>query len=177
MKKFITTSLLAMGLVSLAGCNMLTQGNTSVPLPQNNSTTGNSAPNINSEPPSKDNTNEQITNQSLGQQTANLTEFQGVVLSSNEQGAQLEKAITFELEGGVTFMGTGGDDNEIVEVFWHEQATFELVTVTRSGDLEIATRRIATVYDVEAGNTLTVSGAFENIGFVAQTIDIWRFMD
>ncbi|MCL1996423.1 MAG: hypothetical protein FWG63_09480 [Defluviitaleaceae bacterium] len=154
MKKFITTASLATGLVVLVGCNMLTQGNaSSAPLLDNSAAIGNSPP------------------------TANLTEFQGVVLSSNGQGVQLEKAIIFELEGGGTFMGTGGDENEIVNVFWHEQATFELVTVTRSGDSETATRRIATVYDVDAGDTLTVSGAFENIGFVAQTIDIWRFAD
>lgn len=176
MKKFLSVSLLILGLAFFTGCNLLTDN--SNPSPNGavtSNTIDNSGANPNNshanEPPVNPTPQENPTTQ---QPQGDLIEFQGVVLTFNENGAQVEKAIVRDLGDGGMFMGTGSDENEIINIFFDSDTAFELTTATRSTNATV--RSEGSVNDL-GGSTLTVRGEYQDGSFIARSVEIWRFVD
>jgi hypothetical protein len=178
MKKFLSISLLVLGLAFFTGCNLFSgNSNTSSNGVGVGNTTNNSGANSNNNPLNEPSATASPTprdNPTTPQAQGDLIEFQGVVLSFNENGAQVEKAIIRDLGNGEIFMGTGGAENEIINIFFNSDTTFELLTASKSTNRTV--RSEGNVNDL-GGSTLTIRGEHQEGSFVARSVDIWRFVD
>jgi hypothetical protein len=159
MKKSLFLLLVVLIIAVLAGCN----DNTTSP------TTPTQANTPTPTAPASDGNTPSVT------QPANLVEISGNVIAFNEQGAQIEKAETWESERGGNVQVTGEDDNEIINIYWSADTVFELNLTTINADgTDSMERRAADVNDVDENVMLDVWGAQEGTRFVVQRVVIWR---
>ena len=132
---------------------------------------------ISSEPPSAP-----TNNASTADSTTAWVEFQGNVLSFNEDGAQLEKIIEEAVEAEGEFIHIGGtEENETINVFFTEDTQFELIVARfiSSQESEKLEQRVASVDDIASDPLpiLHVTGVWQSEQFIAQNIVIWRTVE
>ena len=115
------------------------------------------------------------------EQTAELEEIGGNIISFNEQGVQIEKSIRFEAYDGSEVGVTGTEDNETINVFFNENTQFELIVEKRISNTESERleQRVASVDDMESNPapTLKITGVWQNEDFIAHSVIIWRTVE
>lgn len=119
------------------------------------------------------NTEDTSQEDNADQNPGEITELHGDVVSIGEKSVVISKIYIESSafgEGEVMIVGMGGDNQELINVYFEENASFTYMTI-RNGGKDVETRE-GSFSDITEGLILEMTGRYKGEDFWASHIDI-----